>query len=86
MKTIWKYELETTDDQWIDMPIGAEPLTVQVQHEVPCLWALVNPQAPLAKVHVRIFGTGHSFVGSVSKYVGTYQLHNGSFVGHVFIA
>lgn len=44
-KTIWKFELETTGNQTLKMPIGAEILSVQTQFDKPCLWALVEPNA-----------------------------------------
>lgn len=86
-KSIWKFGLETTDNQEIEMPIGAEILTVQTQHEQPCLWALVHPSAEKEIRHFEVFGTGHEVsypTGTDRKYIGTYQLHGGSLVFHVF--
>jgi hypothetical protein len=39
LKTIHKYPLHIADRQTVAMPRGARILTVQMQHEVPCLWA-----------------------------------------------
>lgn len=39
-KRIYKYPLEITDKQSVEMPISAEILTVQIQKEKPFLWAL----------------------------------------------
>lgn len=86
-KTIWKFELKTTDNQTIEMPANAEILTVQTQHEVPCIWALVDPTEPNEKRFIKVFGTGHDVhyeMGLSRNYLGTYQLHNGSLVFHVF--
>lgn len=85
MQQIWKYELSTTDDQTIKMPMGAEILTVQMQHRKPCIWALVNTTAKLTERNIEIFGTGNpiSVVGE-RKYIGTYQLLDGGLVFHVF--
>lgn len=44
-KTIWKFQIKPNDIIKIDMPIGAEVLTVQTQYEQPCVWALVDPKA-----------------------------------------
>lgn len=43
MNTIWKYPLYVQDVQTVEMPDEADILTVQVQGDVPCLWAMVNP-------------------------------------------
>jgi len=42
-KSIWKYQLEVTDNQIVKMPKDAEILSVQTQNEEVCLWALVIP-------------------------------------------
>lgn len=85
-KRIWKYQLHTTDTQNLTMPVGAEILTVQTQNG-PCLWVLVDPDAEMEKRTIETFGTGHAIpdtpVGE-RKYIGTYQLHNGALVFHVF--
>ena len=88
MNTIWKFELEDTDEQTIEAPDNSKVLTVQVQHGITCLWMLVDPNTPVRKYGVRIFGTGHpvNISGDDWVYAGTYQLHNGLFIGHVFVA
>lgn len=86
-KTIWKFPLEIADMQLIKMPLGSKILTVQVQREKLCLWALVNPHPQLRKESrkILIYGTGYDIVKSKRiKYINTCQLHNGFFVGHVF--
>ena len=84
MKQIWKFPLETTDSQKIEMPVDAEILTVQLQNGVPCIWAIVNTDAPTNEYReILIFGTGHD-VENQSEYIGTYQL--GCLVFHAFEA
>ena len=87
MKTIWKYNLDTTDEQEIEAPDNAVPLCVQTQHGEPCLWMLVDLNVPARKYGVRIFGTGHPVYveDDYWKYVGTYQ-YRGNLVFHVFVA
>lgn len=41
---VYKYELEITDEQTIRLPLNAELLTVQMQGDKCCLWALVDPR------------------------------------------
>ncbi len=84
--TIWKYELKTIDEQTIDMPFDAKALCVDVQYGKPCMWAMVNPSRPKVARRVWIRGTGHDFEEPVGTYIGSFQLLDGRFVGHVFIA
>jgi hypothetical protein len=83
MRAIYKFPLRTTDHQEIYLPVGAEILTVQIQHGVPCLWALVEGDDPVTKHGITIVGTGHP-VADVGTYLGTYQLNSGAMVFHVF--
>ncbi len=86
MKTIWKYELTASDENDLQMPEGAEVLTVQVQGGLVCIWAIVDDTAPLTSRCFEIFGTGHRIEDGSGKrkYVGTFQLQGGSLVFHVF--
>ena len=84
-KAIWKFELEVTDNQVIEIPIDSEILTAQVQNGKPCLWALVNPTKNKEKRFIEMFGTGHEIDMNVNRnYLGTIQLHDGLFIVHVF--
>lgn len=86
-KTIYKYELKTEDIQTVTMPVNAEILAIQTQHERPYLWALVDPNAKPEVRAFETFGTGHPVhcdMGVHRIYQGTYQLANGALVFHVF--
>ena len=80
---IWKFPLEVTDDECLEMPFGARVLTIQTQNGKPCLWALVEPGSSPILRKFRIVGTGHEFDGK-GEYVGTFQLMGGALVFHVF--
>lgn len=84
MKKIWKWTLqpETT----IDMPHGAKLLAVQEQYGEPKLWALVDPYAKTYPRTFHIHGTGHDLPDEPGQYVGTFQMHGGTLVFHVFEA
>lgn len=84
MQTIWKYPIDTTDEQTVKMPCDAEILCVQMQCGQPCLWALVDPEKTTAPVKIRIYGTGHPLPDIWGDYVGTYQSSGGGGVFHVF--
>ena len=82
---IWKYKLETTDTQYIEMPVNAKILSVQVQDGEPCLWCLVDDDNYLVPREIEIIGTGYSIANNFKGiYIGTYQLFEGRGDFHVF--
>lgn len=85
-RRIFKYPLVVTDRSGVALPKDAQILCVQVQADTPCLWALVDPVAPLEPATFLIHGTGHPVAPGVGahNYVGTFQLHGGRLVFHVF--
>ena len=83
MKTIWKFPVEITDYQTIEMPANAQILAVQMQGSTPQLWAIVHPEAQVEKRYFRVYGTGHR-VDQVGNFIGTFQMHGGSLVWHMF--
>ncbi len=86
-KAVFKYTIIADDEIRIPMPVGAEILTVQVQHKEPQLWALVDPSAPLEDRCFRLAGTGHPIVADVEDqllYINSFQLMGGSLVFHLF--
>lgn len=86
MRTIWKFKLQTTDEQKILMPKGSEILTVQIQDGEPCLWAMIeDSNSETEKRYIEVFGTGNPIVSHGPRnYIGTYQLRGGELVFHVF--
>jgi len=81
---VYKYELPIGDWVSITMPEGAEPLCVAVQKGIPMLWARVMVGNPPVVHHFRIAGTGHDLGSNVGRHVGTFQMHSGELVFHVF--
>lgn len=85
MYTIWKYEIPILDDFEIELPKAAEFLTLQLQFHTLTIWFLVNTDNEMVKRKFRLIGTGHKIIDkSWLKYLGTFQLHDGNFIGHVF--
>jgi hypothetical protein len=82
--TIWKFPLRVTDEQAVDMPIGAEILSVQTQHDIPCIWALVNPKIKSRPRVFNIFGTGHEVPAEKLKFVGSFQVADEDGAFHLF--
>ena len=83
---IFKYHFAVEGGISIPMPKGAHILTVQVQHNTPCIWAIVDEGQPSESRNFRIFGTGHEMDIDLplSNYIGTFQLLGGDFIGHLF--
>jgi hypothetical protein len=81
--TIWKYEIEVTDRFIVNMPVGAKLLAVQTQGGTPYVWAQVDPTARNEARKLCIHGTGHP-IGHDYPFLGTFQLHGGALVFHVF--
>jgi len=86
MITIWKYQLKVEDTQWLEVPRDAKYLSVDVQNGVPCLWVQVDTDAAKDSVLIVTHGTGHPMKKNNMRFLGSYQLQDGSFVGHVFLA
>lgn len=82
MITVFKYPLELIDEQFVEMPAGAELLTVQAQHDAPMLWARVDTTRPAERRLVRLAGTGNP--NAVGRYLATVQLLDGTLVLHAF--
>ena len=85
MKTVWKFPVQIDDRVNVRLPMGATILTVDMQGDQLCLWALVDPDASLNKVRtLRIAGTGHPITDEAVDHLGTFFLHDRALVFHVF--
>jgi len=87
MLRIYKYQFEVESYPYVEMPKGAIILTVQTQYDIPCIWAIVDDsQTVLENREFRLFGTGHivDIDPALYRYIGTFQLLKGQFVGHLF--
>lgn len=85
MKQVWKFELSLTGINEVKMPRNSEILSVQMQKDTLCLWALVNHLEPNYDVRtIRICGTGHSFDHEPYVFIGTAQMDGGNLIWHVF--
>lgn len=84
-QVIWKQVLEVTDYQIVEIPKHSEILCVQNQNETPCIWfKCQDDEKDTDMFAFRIVGTGHKFDTTLDEYVGTFQLHGGALVFHVF--
>ena len=83
MKTIWKFPLEFTDEQDIEVPIGWKPLSVQIQVGRLNLWAEVDDEYRTQIQTIRIFGTGHPIDTDGYTFFDTVQLDG--LVWHIYV-
>lgn len=81
---IWKYKLKVTDQQEVHIPIGAKLLSVQMQGEHCCLWALCDEAAAAEGRIIAIYGTGHPQPDHPGEYISTFQMAGGNLVFHAF--
>ncbi len=84
MNTVWKYTLPVSGRIELNIPAGAKLLCVQMQFDRLCMWALVDPTAPISTRCFWIVGTGHELLSAPGAYVGTFQINGGALVFHVF--
>jgi len=84
-KRIYKYQVQVKDNFSIDMPRNAHILCVQLQLEVPYIWAMVDTDAETVTRDFMVIGTGNPIPELTKGYahIGTFQLHGGSLVFHL---
>jgi hypothetical protein len=83
MRLIYKYPLNLTDTQLIELPKGSECLTVEMQQGHPCLWAIVDRSQPNEFRTIFLVGTGHRVPEGFLQHLGTVQ--DAGFVWHFFL-
>ena len=83
MLNIYKYRIPDWGGK-IMLPLGARILDVQLQNDIPTLWAAVDPALAPEEYWVDIIGTG-SFVPEnlIQYYVKTVQ--QDQLVWHIFV-
>lgn len=84
--TVWKYPLRTRGaPQMLDLPQGAQVLTVQLQNGEPMPWVLIpDPAAETQPRQFLITGTGYEMLidPACLAYINTFQMS--VYVFHVF--
>ena len=88
---ILKFPLEEIVDEYeFEVTEGSQVLCVQMQHGKPCVWIqcpMFAPGAFVQKIKFRLLTTGRVYKPKkfeTMTYVGTFQAHEGHFVGHVY--
>lgn len=84
---IWKFPIPIEDEFSLQIPAKATVLTVQVQKGTPCVWVLMNEldaKANMVGRQFRLYGTGNPVDDDPGRYIGTFQVHGGELVFHLF--
>jgi hypothetical protein len=86
MLTIYKYTLLNQSAQRIKLPLGAQLLTAKLQHNVVCLWAMVDTSIIETEMReIEMLLTGQEIEVPYGRhYLGTVLINNGEFVFHYF--
>lgn len=83
MIAVHKYPI--TFETNIMMPKDAKILTVQVQNNLPFIWAEVDTDEMKYPRKFMMFGTGHQIPSHMSRrYIGTIQEAGGALIWHVY--
>lgn len=83
MKQIYKYPFEVSG--YLKLPLSQEAkiLLVEDQHNVPTLWALIDPEQTPGVRRFHIYGTGH-LIPHPERLTHVASWQSGSFVWHMF--
>lgn len=82
---IYKYPVQIDDEFALELPDGAQVLTVAMQNGEPWLWAMVKTGSPAKTRWFRIIGTGNPIDDAAQlAFVGTFQMRGGTMVWHLF--
>lgn len=83
--TIWKFPVAIADSFEIVAPPMVKVLSVQVQGGAPFMWAIVRPGEREVRHRFHVRGTGQPLTGEENELVGTFQMHGGALVFHLFM-
>jgi hypothetical protein len=81
--TIWKFPIPIDDEFEISMPRDAELLFVDSQNNAGQIWARVVPEREREPRRFYLRATGYP-VDLDSRHVGSFIIHGGALVFHLF--
>ena len=85
MMAVYNYPIraQLCEPTEVEMPEGAQVLHVDMQHGMPCVWALVDTgDVPKVRRGFVVVGTGHSFNAEGATFLNT--MFHGELVFHAF--
>jgi hypothetical protein len=88
MKAVWKFPISGYGDQrrfCVGLPRGACIVEIAVQDDKECIWAIVDPRAPMVTHEFLFVSTGDPIPeGLMLCYLKTLFRDDGAFVRHLF--
>jgi len=87
MQTVYKYSIHIDDIIELSLPVGAEILKADIQHNKLCLWVLIDPnESNNTTRKLCIAGTGHQIDAPKSSltYINTFFMEDLGLVFHCF--
>jgi len=85
MKLVFKYILTVGTLNTISAPEDAHILHFGNQHEIPCVWMLVDDTKTYMNYSLRVVGTGEILHENFLDHIGTASFSGGSEVYHCFL-
>jgi len=84
--TIWKFPLGPNARRMLLIPVKSKILKVGMQDGEICMWAIVDPDAPIWEKEFRVVGTGWDLDESIFswEYLDTVIDEDKGLVWHVF--
>lgn len=83
METVWKFPVKIGHTFVLDLPARSVVLHVATQHDRPCLWVRLDPEAPTQTQRYIVVPTGGD-VDPAWVFVSTFFTLGGVFVWHLF--
>ena len=96
-KVIYRYPIKLVEEQEIEINALREDgrylapkkqvLKIGIIRGIPSMWCLVQPNAPIRKIKIRLYGTGWKMPEDVWKhtYLGSFIFEDCGEIYHVFI-
>lgn len=84
MKKIWKHTIPQDEMRLEVTGPGLNPLHVGTPQGQIDVWIERDDTRPERTIELQVFGTGHVISEEMERYVGTFKLLDGAFIGHIY--
>lgn len=87
MKSVWKFKLDPSQNNIVEMPLGTKILSIKCQREDIVIYGLVSLNEESKEVYsLEIFGTGEPIPSYINSYefLDTVNMNNDELIFHVF--
>ncbi len=85
MKRIFKYPLDLTSFQTVQLPVGSKIISVGNQCNKLRMWVEVDPEQRDTQTRkIVVVGTGHTLPDVELRFIGTVPINEGTFIWHIY--